>query len=171
MSSFRTLLCAASCGFALAAAGPARAADVGAPAPDCALTPLSGQGMQQLRALRGEVVWVDFWATWCGRCIESFSFLDALQRELGDDGLRVVAVNVNEHAADARDFLAKHPVSFSPLFDPGGRCAREFAVQGMPSSYLVDRHGVIRAVYLGFRSGEGPELRARARELLAESSR
>jgi len=164
-------LCAALTGVALAVlaeACRAQAVEVGAPVPDCALPLMTRAGSEDLRALRGGVVFVDFWATWCGRCVESFGFLDALQRELGGDGLSVVAVNVNENPDDARAFAVKHPVSFALAFDRGGRCAREFSVQGMPSSYLVDRNGVIRVVHLGFRLGERDELRDRVRELLAE---
>jgi thiol-disulfide isomerase/thioredoxin len=154
-------------GLALAS-GPARAAGVGEPAPNCALTELGGDARRELDRHRGDVVYVDFWATWCGRCLESFAFLDGLDRELGARGLSVIGVNLDEDPREARAFLAKHPVRFAQTTDDTGSCPREFGVQGMPAAYLIDRRGVIRWVHLGFRHGERDELRARVVELLEE---
>lgn len=118
--------------------------------------------LEELRA--GKVLYLDFWASWCASCAKSFPFLNALAEELGDRGV-VVAVNLDENPADARAFLARHPVRFPVLFDPGAQCARAFAVEGMPATYLIDRLGQVRYRHLGFRPGEARALRAKALEL------
>jgi thiol-disulfide isomerase/thioredoxin len=152
---------------ALAPSAPASGAEPGAAAPNCSLRSLADGGPRELADLRGQVVWIDFWATWCGRCLEVFEFLDSLEREWGDAGLVVIGVNVDENPADARALLAKHPVSFAQT-QGSGECPRAFGVEGMPAGYLVDRKGVIRYVHLGFRPGEARKLRERVAALLAE---
>ncbi len=96
--------------------------------------------------------------------------MNDLDREFRDRGLQILAINLDEKLEDARAFLAKHPVSFALAADPSGRCPRDFGVQGMPSSYLVDRQGIIRHVHLGFRPGEAKKLWALVEQLLAEGA-
>ena len=86
------------------------AATVPRAVPDCAVS--LPQGQANLRQFAGKVVYVDFWASWCVSCLASFPFMDQLQRELGPQGLQIVAVNMDENAADARRFLASHKPSF-----------------------------------------------------------
>ncbi|HXK22416.1 MAG TPA: TlpA disulfide reductase family protein [Myxococcota bacterium] len=160
------------CGVAaalLALAISAGAVDVGAPAPNCALTSLDRGQRYELSEFEGKVLWVDFWASWCGPCAESFAFLDSVDREFRAQGLQMVGINVDEQPQDAMSFLEKHPVSFTQTADASGRCPREFGVEGMPASYLVDRDGRIRHIYLGFRPGEASALRDRVKELLRET--
>jgi thiol-disulfide isomerase/thioredoxin len=158
------LLCAM-----LAFASSAEAAEAAHTAPNCTLTALGdGQGYD-LQRFRGRVLYVDFWASWCGPCGQSFPFMNQLHHELADSGLQVVAVNLDEQPEDAKDFLARHPAHFAVATDASGSCPRDFGVQAMPTSYLIDRRGVIRHVHLGFRPGETGEVRALLRQLLAES--
>jgi peroxiredoxin len=160
---------ATACALILLIAGPAAGAGlVGRTAPDCKLRPLGAQPPVDLRALRGKVVYVDFWASWCRPCTQSFPFLNALDRDLRARGLEVLGINVDEREADARAFLARYPASFRLGADPSGECPRAFEVAAMPSSYLVDRKGVVRAVHLGFRPGQAPKLRQALEALLAE---
>jgi thiol-disulfide isomerase/thioredoxin len=119
---------------------------------------------------KGKVVYVDFWASWCTPCARSFPFMNDLDREFHDRGLIVLAINLDEKLEDAQAFLAKHPASFALAADPSGQCPRDFGVRGMPSSYLVDRQGMIRHVHLGFRAGEAEKLRALVEQLLAEGA-
>jgi thiol-disulfide isomerase/thioredoxin len=156
-------LCAA---LALGLAGSAPAD--GPPAPNCSLRSLDDSTRRELDEFRGEVVWVDFWASWCGSCVESFAFLDDLDRALRVHGLRVVGINVDETREDAHRFLAEHPVEFAQLADASGACPREFGVEGMPAAYLIDRAGVIRYAQRGFRAGDAAALRERVEQLLAE---
>lgn len=144
------------------------AAETGRAMPDCTLTALESGQSSTLRQFRGEVLYVDFWASWCGPCAQSFPFMNVLHHDLRDRGLRVIAVNLDENADDARQFLGEHPAHFTIAGDAGQQCAAAFGVQAMPSSYLVDRNGVIRYEHLGFRAGEAERFRALAEQLLTE---
>jgi thiol-disulfide isomerase/thioredoxin len=135
--------------------------------PGCELASLGDGGRRDPRQYRGQVLWLDFWASWCTPCEEVFPFLEDLQRELGPRGLRVLAVGVDEDLRDARAFLARHAVSFDVALDAGGKCARSFGLEGMPSFYLIDAQGVLRVVHRGFHAGDAPELRKIVEGLLA----
>lgn len=143
---------------ALACAG-ARAAEPGTPAPPFTL-PGSG-GAVSLAAYRGQFVYLDFWASWCGPCRHSFPWMNTLQQRLGGTGLKVIAVNVDTERADAQAFLAAHPAGFTIAFDPAGATARAYAIKGMPSSVLVDRDGTVVFEHVGFNDTDAPELERR----------
>lgn len=138
------------------------------PAPSCALKQMDTDEPFDLHRFRGKVLYVDFWASWCGPCVKSFPFLNALDREFRGRGLEVVGINLDEHPQDAVTFLAGHPAGFRIAVDPDKSCPRDFGVQGMPTSYLVDRQGAIRFVHLGFRPGEADRLRSQVERLLNE---
>lgn len=136
------------------------------PAPECDLTTLDGKPTAGPQAMKGKVLYVDFWASWCPPCIQSFPFLDQLQKDYGAQGLQVIGVNLDEVVVDAEKFLSEHPVSFSIVADPSKQCATDFDVIAMPSSYLIDRAGVVRYIHRGFRPGETKELRLIVEQLL-----
>ena len=136
--------------------------------PTCSLTTLEGTPAHNLQELKGKVVYMDFWASWCPPCVKSFPFLNELEHELKEQGLHVIGVNLDEKVADAQAFLASHPVDFSIVSDPSKQCAKSFEVMAMPTSYLIDRKGNIRHIHRGFRSGETEELRALISQLLIE---
>lgn len=136
--------------------------------PTCSLTTLEGTPAHNLQELKGKVVYMDFWASWCPPCIKSFPFLNELENQLKEQGLQVIGVNLDEKVADAQAFLASHPVDFSIVADPSKQCAKSFEVMAMPTSYLIDRKGNIRHIHRGFRSGETEELRALISQLLIE---
>jgi thiol-disulfide isomerase/thioredoxin len=100
---------------------------------------------------RGQVVVVDFWASWCVPCRRSFPWLNEMQAKYADDGLVVIGVNVDANADDARAFLAEFPVDFRIVEDSAGELARSFDVIAMPSSYIIDRDGEIVERHLGFK--------------------
>ena len=139
----------------LAAVASAAAAE--SVAPDCSLRAVDDSRSYALRELHGRVLWVDFWASWCGTCAEAVPFLNGLERDFGARGLAVLGVNLDEDRQDALDFLAKHPAEFAQAADAEGDCPRSFGVETMPASYLIDRRGVIRHVHAGFRAGRGRE--------------
>ena len=144
------------------------AAEVGGAAPDCALPAIGGTQSYSLKQFQGKVLYVDFWSSWCGPCAQSFPFLNELDRDLKTKGLQVIGVNLDEVSEDAKDFLTKYPANFIVASDAAQQCAKDFGVKAMPSSYLVDRKGIIRYVHLGFRPDEAKEFRALAEQLLAE---
>jgi thiol-disulfide isomerase/thioredoxin len=144
---------------------------VGQAAPPVRLPQLSGTGDISLDSLRGKVVYLDFWASWCGPCRISFPILNQLRQELGANGFEVFAINVDEVEADARKFLAEVPVDFPIVLDPAGVTPKTFGILGMPTGYLIDRHGTVREIHQGFRKSDGDKLRAAIVTLQGESSR
>jgi peroxiredoxin len=160
----KSLLC-----LALAFMLPAfvNAAEQGDPVPDCLLKSFANSETLSLKKLQGQVLYIDFWASWCGPCAKSFPFLNGLHAGLKNQGLTIIGVNMDENQQDAHDFLAKYPASFPIAADVQEQCAKAFAVQAMPSSYLIDRKGVIRHIHLGFKPGEAEALKRLAVGLLA----
>lgn len=145
----------------------AAAVTVDSAAPHCQLKALK-EGTTVDLNYPGKVTYVDFWASWCGPCAQSMPFMNTLSQQLSAQGFNLVAVNMDENRQDAEDFLSKHPVSFTIATDSEGQCAATFGVQAMPSSYLIDRHGKVRHVQLGFHDSERDEIRQKVLTLLAE---
>ncbi len=145
---------------------PALATDAGQPAPSLALPDAQG-GMVTLDKLRGQVVYVDFWASWCAPCRRSFPWMNEMQQKYGGKGLAIIAVNVDKKRADADKFLAQLPASFPVVFDEAGTSPAAFGVKGMPSSYLIDARGNVVLVERGFLEGSRGELEERIKALLA----
>ncbi|HEX4332505.1 MAG TPA: TlpA disulfide reductase family protein [Usitatibacter sp.] len=123
-----------------------------------------------LASLRGKVVYVDFWASWCVPCRLSMPALETLYREHRDQGFIVVGVNKDVSADDAKRFLGKVGVSFPLVSDLGDAAARGFDVKAMPSGYLVDRKGVVRKVHRGFTGETAAQLRGEIDALMKEPS-
>ena len=142
-------------------------------APDFRTTILAGnsQGASfQLNQFRGQVVYLDFWASWCVPCRLSFPALDQLHKKYRRDGFEVVAVNKDVVAADAGRFLARIPVGFTLVVDPDDKIVRAYVVKSMPSGYVLDRKGRVRYVHEGFRSNSAEQIEAQIIELLKEPS-
>jgi peroxiredoxin len=156
------------CALTLAIVAAAPRADAGRAAPDCTLRSVAETQTYALKSYQGQVLWVDFWASWCGRCVDALPFLNDLDREFRARGLHVIGINLDESPQDALDFMAKHPATFAQAADAQGDCARSFGVEAMPSSYLIDRQGEIRHVHLGFQAGKTEALRALVNQVLAE---
>ena len=133
----------------LSLAGAAHALEAGQPAP--ALEVPGTQDTVNLAALQGKVVYVDFWASWCGPCKQSFPWMNEMQAKYGARGLQIVAVNVDAKRADADKFLAEVPAQFTIGFDPKGDSPKRFQIKGMPSSVLVGPTGKVVQVHAGFR--------------------
>jgi peroxiredoxin len=145
----------------------AYAASIGESSPDCVLTSLNNTPVH-FHKYEGKVLYVDFWASWCTSCTQSFPFLNQLTHEFGEQGLHIVGVNLDEKVDDAMAFLGHHPSQFTIANHGGESCAKSFDVQAMPTSYLIDKHGVIRHIHQGFREGEAEELKVQIAQLLAE---
>jgi thiol-disulfide isomerase/thioredoxin len=141
---------------------------VSRPAPACELRFHNEADARSLSQFKGKVVLVDFWASWCGPCGQSFPHLEALHRQYHDKGLVVIGVNLDEDPQEAAAFVDKHPVGFSLALANNESCAKAFAVQAMPSSYVIDQSGTIRLQQYGFRQGEAESNRALIEQLLVE---
>lgn len=126
-------------------------------------------GNTSLESLRGKVIYLDFWASWCGPCRVSFPQLESLRGELGGRGFEVLAVSVDENQEDALLFLEERPVSYPVVWDPSGESPAAWGILGMPTGYLIDRDGKVRLVHRGFRKGDGERLREEILELLGEA--
>ena len=155
-------------GLLLLSTQTALAVAVGDAAPDCALSPIGESQNSDLSQYKGKVLYVDFWASWCGPCAKSFPFLNEMHNQLKDRGLQIVGVNLDENVDDAKAFLTKYPASFTVVADVSKQCAKDFDVKAMPSSYIIDRKGIVHHVHLGFRSGEAKELRVLVEKLLSD---
>jgi|TARA_Y100000310_G_C20684235_1_gene817974 thiol-disulfide isomerase/thioredoxin len=146
------------------------ALEKGDSAPQFELPALDSSASISLSDFRGKVVYLDFWASWCGPCRLSLPLLDELRQELGDQGFEVVAVDVDEQPEDGRLFLQKYPVSYPVASDPTGLYAGEYELVGMPSSFLIDRRGVVRAVHQGFKKADMEKIRLQVQLLLEEDA-
>lgn len=116
--------------------------------------------VRSLSEFRGKVVLLDFWATWCRPCGESLAVYDRWQRELGERGLIVVAVSVDEADIDVAGFAKRHCPTAVALRDPGGKLASELGLPTMPTAFLIDRDGRIRYRHVGFDRQKMSALRA-----------
>ena len=160
-----------ACALALAFAPCVLAVDVGATAPELAIARLDEPAQTlALASLRGNVVYIDFWASWCVPCRLSMPALDALYKQNRARGFAVVGVNKDVSAADARRFLGKVPVTFALASDGQDAAARAFDVKAMPSGYLIDRKGVVRKVHRGFTAETADTLAREIDALLKEPS-
>ena len=152
----------------LATLPTAAAVDSGQPAPAFTGKPLLGGEALRLEDFRGKVVYLDFWASWCGPCRQSLPWMEILRRDYGAAGLEVIAVNVDETAADGIAFLKRFAVTYPVIGDSGGTIAALYDVKDMPSSYLIDRRGAVRKVHRGFNTRAGAQLRETIAKLVAE---
>lgn len=140
-------------------------------APECALSNLDATQQYAIQHFKGKVVYLDFWASWCGPCVESFPFMNSLHKDFKAQGLQVLAVNLDENREDATNFVSKRPPEFLVAADDNANCAKAFDVKAMPSTFLIDRQGMIRAINYGFRAGEAKEFRGKVEQLLAEPAK
>jgi thiol-disulfide isomerase/thioredoxin len=148
--------------------GRAPAAEPGQPAPSFSAHTLDGDATLSLGAYKGKVVFLDFWASWCGPCKTAMPLIESLREEFPESQFQVLAVNIDESPDKAKAFLAsrKVKVGYPSVSDPEGRLPSTYGLKTMPTSYLIDRNGVIRAVHAGFRASDVDGLRAEIRALL-----
>jgi cytochrome c biogenesis protein CcmG, thiol:disulfide interchange protein DsbE len=130
--------------------------------------PAKAASTVDLDQFRGRVVYLDFWASWCGPCRQSFPWMQTVKSKYEAQGLTIVAVNLDTDREDAERFLKQFQPTFTVRFDPKGELAESYKVKGMPSSVLIDRHGVARFTHVGFRPIDASAYEAQMRELLAE---
>ena len=134
-------------------AASAAQATTPAPAPDFALPSRDG-GEVRLSELRGQVVVINFWATWCGPCRQEMPLLQQISARYEPLGFTLLGVNVEPDSAPAKAWLEKVPVTFPILFDRENTVSASFGVEAMPSTVLVDREGRVRHVHRGYKAGD-----------------
>jgi thiol-disulfide isomerase/thioredoxin len=153
---------------ALALAGPALAVTAGQPAPSCPLPTLDGSRTLDPAQFKGKVAYVDFWASWCGPCAASFPFMNQLHNELKAQGLEILTINLDEELDDAKNFLKRFPAEFTVVSDTVGKCPTLYGVQAMPTSFIIDKQGVVRHVHMGFRDSDKAAIRQHVEALLQQ---
>jgi len=134
------------------------------PAPDFTLPAQSGT--ISLHDLHGKVVYVDFWASWCGPCRQSFPWMTSMSEKYGKDGLVIVAVNLDKDVNAAGAFIQQYAPPFKIAFDPAGKTAEAFGVEAMPSSFIVSRTGAITYAHQGFEQSKSKDLEEKLKDAL-----
>jgi thiol-disulfide isomerase/thioredoxin len=132
--------------------------------------PLHAAPPAELGPLAGKVVWVDFWASWCVPCRRSFPWMNEMHEKYGAQGLQIVGVNLDKERGLADQFLKEQPARFDLRYDPEGKLAKHFAVQAMPSSFLLDASGNVIAKHAGFKLGDTADYEAQIKSALAAAA-
>jgi thiol-disulfide isomerase/thioredoxin len=134
--------------------------------PDFALKELGKSGKVTWAQLKGKVVIVDFWASWCEPCKQELPALNALYKKYKGKGLQVVGINVDNDEATALGFLKENKVDFPRAFDAGKKFATKCDLSTMPSSFVIDKKGVVKAVHAGYRDGDIKKFEEEIKKLL-----
>ena len=157
--------CAAGGGGPSASSGAASHPLVGAPAPAFELPEVVGGGNQSLAAHAGKVVIVDFWATWCQPCKESFPAYQKLVRKIGGD-LVVVGISQDDDSKYIQAFLSETGARFPVVWDDGKSVAKAYDPPTMPTAFVIDKSGIVRFVHVGYRAGDEATLEDEVRSLM-----
>jgi cytochrome c biogenesis protein CcmG, thiol:disulfide interchange protein DsbE len=148
-SNFRTAALSLALGFSVTMAS---ALDVGQQAPDFDLP--GRQGAVKLSDYKGKTIYLDFWASWCGPCKQSFPWMNEMHTKYAAQGFAVVGINVDAKQSDATSFLEQTPAKFDVVFDSKGVSPRTYGIKGMPSSVLIGPDGKVLALHAGFKDEE-----------------
>ena len=135
-------------------------------APSFEVRNLVGGEALNLDQFQGKVVYVDFWASWCGPCLKSFPYMENLHQQYSGEGLVIVAINMDQNPRDAHKFLEENPVNFLVGQDIEGAVAEQYGVMAMPSSFVIGRDGFIKNVHYGFKSSDKEKITSLIANLL-----
>lgn len=124
------------------------------------------QGKYKLSDSKGKLVYLDFWASWCGPCKQSFPWMNTMHDKYQSKGLELVGVNLDASNADAQSFLTAVQAKFKIAFDQKGAVPRLYGVKGMPTSYLIDRDGKIIFQHMGFNQSDKDKLEEKIKQYL-----
>ena len=159
-----TILTTSALALCLAWSQSASAVETGQPAPDFELA--GSAGPVALSAYKGKTVYLDFWASWCGPCKQSFPWMNDMQARYGAKGLKVVGINLDQKSDEAKKFLADTPARFDVAFDPSGKTPKTYAIKGMPTSMLIGPDGKVLMVHAGFKDETRAELEQQIKQAL-----
>jgi len=166
MKGLRPILLGAFLGF-FALGGLASSGLTGQPAPDFALRSATGENLR-LSEYRGEVVMINFWATWCGPCQQEMPLLEELHNRYQRVGFRLLGVNIDDDSDRAMDMVQNLGVTFPVLFDETKVVSKLYQVEAMPVTVLLDRAGTVRYVHHGYKPGYEEHYLTEIRSLLRE---
>ena len=119
-----------------------------------------------LEKLKGKVVYLDFWASWCDPCRKSFPWMNDMHSRYDSNKFTIIAVNLDSSKKDADKFLKKVPADFTIAYDPNGKVADMYKLKAMPSSYLIDKNGTLVMVHKGYREGDIDAIEDKIRSLI-----
>ena len=151
----------------LAFALPAWAGGGGVQAPAFTLQSVDGRQVS-LAQFKGDVVMINFWASWCGPCRQEMPLLDSIYKQYKDMGFTLLGVNVEPDSQSADAWLKKTPVSYPILYDPKSQVSQLYQVQAMPTTVIVDRQGVVRFVHNGYLPGDENQYMNSIRTLIVQ---
>jgi len=137
------------------------------PAPQFTLNARGGKAIN-LAQYKGQVVMINFWATWCGPCRQEMPLLESIYKKYNKMGFTLLGVNVEPDSKPAEDWLKATPVSFPILFDTKSEVSKMYEVSGMPSTVIVDRKGNVRVIHHGYKPGDENEYQDNIRKLVRE---
>ena len=152
---------------AFAVAVPAFAVSTSAPAPDFKLNSKAGQPVD-LAQYKGQVVMLNFWASWCGPCRQEMPLLESIYKKYSKLGFTMIGVNVEPDSNEANKWLQATPVSFPILYDTESKVSKLYDVAGMPSTVIIDRQGRVRVIHKGYKPGDENEYMDNIRNLIRE---
>lgn len=168
--TFRVAAGAALMIIGLTASGPLLAKELKGPAHDFTLKSNDGKNVR-LSDLRGQVVMLNFWASWCGPCRQEMPLLDKLYQKYSPAGFTLLGVNVEADPKEADHLLKEIPVSFPVLYDTTSKVSEAYKVDAMPSSVLIDCDGNLSYLHRGYKPGDEDEYKKRVKGLLRSCSR
>lgn len=141
--------------------------DIGAPVPDFTLRSNGGKNLK-LSEYRGQVVMINFWATWCAPCRQELPHLNRLYDQYRKAGFVLLGVNVDDNAKAAQDMVSHLQVRFPVLYDTAKQVSKRYDVDAMPMTLIVDRGGKLRYLHRGYRAGVERDYEAKIREILKQ---
>lgn len=143
---------------------------LGARAPDFAQRDINGNYVS-VTSLRGKVIVLNFWATWCPPCKKEIPGLERMYREYRSQGLEVVGVSTDSSERGIRDFLKESPLSYRILRDTDGKISRLYGVYSLPTTFIIDRSGIVIKHFIGEQNWDSPKMRTSIESLLKSVSR
>ena len=159
-----------SCALLLSLTFNSQAVEIGEEAPSFMLPMMDNKHLLTLKQYRGKVVYLDFWASWCGPCRQSLPEMNKLRNKLKNSGFEVLAINLDEDQSAATSFLEQYPVQYPVVKDVKNKTPELYKIPGMPTSYLIDKKGVVRDIHVGFKESDLTKIENKINELLKERS-